>query len=182
MIKIRTLQFESFLQPKIYKMMKKIVITACTALLAWSQLSAQDFSELKGKLLTDSIEYAEAKPTIMECSEFLLNSSVKSDENNLVAFDFLVEWMNNNPYYTFQTHKKFFKVISNDAPLTARYFAALCKTAIEHDFKITEEDLQYEAIDKFVRYCMYKKYHVDVDKKLEKYIEAKKDGKLKDLL
>lgn len=162
--------------------MKRIVITAFTAMMAFSQLSAQDFSELKGKLLTDSVEYAEMKPTVMECSEFLLNSTVKNDENNLIAFDFLVEWMNNNPYYNFQTHKKFFKIISSDAALTARYFAAMCKTAIENNFEIEEEELQYQAIDKFVRYCMYKKYKVEVDKKLDKYIEAKKDGKLKEML
>lgn len=162
--------------------MKKILFTALTAILACSQLSAQDFSELKGKLLTDSVEYAEMQPKVVECCEFLLNSSVKNDENNLIAFDFLVEWMNNNPYYNFQTHKKFFKIISGDAPLTARYFASLCKTAIENDFNIEEEELQYQAIDKFVRFCMYKKYHVEIDKKLEKYVEAKKDGKLKEML
>lgn len=162
--------------------MKKIIVIALTAMLAGSQLSAQDFSELKGKLLTDSVEYAEMQPKVMEVCDFLLNSSVKNDENNLIAFDFLVEWMNNNPYYNFQTHKKFFKVINNNAALTARYFAGLCKTAIESDFKIEEEELQYQAIDKFVRYCMYKKYHVEIDKKLEKYVEAKKDGKLKEVL
>ena len=91
--------------------MKKIIVIALTAMLAGSQLSAQDFSELKGKLLTDSVEYAEMQPKVMEVCDFLLNSSVKNDENNLIAFDFLVEWMNNNPYYNFQTHKKFFKVI-----------------------------------------------------------------------
>lgn len=162
--------------------MKRIIITAFTAMMAFSQLSAQDFSDLKGKMLSDSTEYAEYQPRVIECSDFLLNSSIKTDENNLVAFDFLVEWMNNNPYYNFQPHKKFFKVISDNASLSARYFAALCKTAIENDFKIEEEELQYQAIDKFVRYCMYKKYHVEIDKKLSKYVEAKKDGKLKEML
>ncbi|MCQ2959161.1 MAG: hypothetical protein MJ198_03115 [Bacteroidales bacterium] len=162
--------------------MKRIVITAFTAMMAFSHLSAQDFSDLKGKLLSDSVEYAEYQPKVIECSDFLLNSTLKTDENNLIAFDFLVEWMNNNPYYNFQTHKKFFKVISTNAPLTARYFAALCKTAIENNFSISEEELQYQAIDKFVRYCMYKKYHVEIDKKLEKYVEAKKDGKLQEIL
>jgi len=162
--------------------MKKILITAFSAMMAFSQLSAQDLSELKGKLLKDSVEYAEMQPKVLECYEFLLNSSVKNDENNLIAFDFLVEWLNNNPYYNFQTNKKLFKVISGDAPLTARYLATLSKVAIDNNFSITEEELQYQAIDKFVRYCMYKKYKVNVDKKLQKYIDAKKDGKLKELI
>jgi len=162
--------------------MKKIIITIFAAMMAFSQLSAQDFTELKGKQLKDSVEYAEAQPKVVECCDFLLNSSIKNDENNLIAYDFLVEWLNNNPYYNFQTHKKFYAVIREDAPLTARYFAALCQTAIDSSFSISEEDLQYQAIDKCVRYCMYKKYKVTVTKKLQKYIDAKKDGKLKDML
>lgn len=151
-------------------------------MMAFSQLSAQDFTDLKGKMLKDSVEYAEVQPRVVECCDFLLNSSIKNDENNLIAYDFLVEWLNNNPYYRFQTHKKFYSVIYEDAPLTARYFAALCQIAIESDFTISEEELQYQAIDKCVRYCMNKKYKVEVSKKLQKYIDAKKDGKLKDIL
>ena len=162
--------------------MKKKVITVFAAMMVFSQLSAQDFTDLKGKMLKDSVEYAEVQPRVVECCDFLLNSSIKNDQNNLIAYDFLVEWLNNNPYYRFQTHKKFYSVIYEDAPLTARYFAALCQIAIESNFTISEEELQYQAIDKCVRYCMYKKYKVEVSKKLQKYIDAKKDGKLKDIL
>lgn len=162
--------------------MKRLMITFMTLAMAVGHVCAQDFSDLKGKLLKDSAEYAELKPRVLECCEFLLNSSAKNDEKNLIASDFLVEWLNNNPFYTFQTNKKFYKVISGDAALTARYFAGLCQTAIENNFDIKEEDLQYQAIDKCVRYSMYKKYKVDVSSKLQKYIDAKKDGKLKEML
>lgn len=162
--------------------MKHLFLSLCVAFVAFSQVSAQNFSDLKGKMLKDSAEYAETQPRVLDCCEFLLNSSLKNDEDNLIAFDFLVEWMNNNPYYNFQTHKKFYKVISNNAALSARYFAALCQTAINEKFAIAEDELQFQAIDKCVRYCMYKKYKVEVDKKLQKYIDAKKDGKLREEL
>lgn len=162
--------------------MKQFVVTLLLATLSISQLMAQDFSDLKGKMLKDSAEYAETQPRVLDCCEFLLNSPLKNDENNLIAFDFLVEWMNNNPYYYFVPNKKFYKTISNDAALSARYFAALCQTAITSNFKIEESELQYQAIDKTVRYSMYKKYKVQIDKKLQKYVDAKKDGKLKEII
>ena len=162
--------------------MKKVLFSLVCAMFAFGNAFAQDFTEMNGRMLKDSAEYAEVQPYVVNCCEFLLNSSVKNDEKNLIAFDFLVEWMNNNPYYSFQTHKKFFKIISDNAPLAARYFASMCKVAIDNNFSIKEEDLQYQAIDKFVRYCMYKKYHVEPDKRLQKYIDAKKDGKLQEML
>ena len=161
--------------------MKKFFITAIGAFLAF-QLSAQDFTELKGIMLKDSVEYADAVPKILECSEYLLSTSVKNDENQLVAYDYLVEWLNNNPYYQFQPNKKLYKIIGSNASLTARYFASLCQIAIDNKYEISNDELQYQAIDKFVRFCMYKKYKVEVDKRLQKYIDAKKNGKLKEMI
>lgn len=161
--------------------MKKFVLSIICALFI-GQLSAQDFTELKGVMLKDSVDYADALPKVIECCDYLLSTSVKNDENQLVAYDYLVEWLNNNPYYNFSPNKKLYKIIGGNASLTARYFASLCKVAIDSKYEIKEDELQYQAIDKFVRFCMYKKYKVEVDKKLQKYIDAKKDGKLKEMI
>ncbi|MBO7124757.1 MAG: hypothetical protein J6V74_02805, partial [Bacteroidales bacterium] len=66
--------------------MKKVIVSLVCAVFAVGAF-AQDFTEMNGRMLKDSAEYAEVQPYVVECCEFLLNSSVKNDEKNLIAFD-----------------------------------------------------------------------------------------------
>jgi hypothetical protein len=62
-----------------------------------------------------------------------------------------------------------------------RYFAALAKTAIDMEEENADK-LLFDATTLFLRYCENPKSKVKVKRKLRKYIDAKNNGTLKDML
>lgn len=143
---------------------------------------AQDFTHIKDAVLTDSASCARAHNQVIECATYLFNNPCKQELNSLYASDFIIQWMTKTPNYTFTIHQKFYKTIESDVLLVSRYYAAMAKLAIEKNSDVTSDDMQYEAIKEFLKYCSSSKNKVVINKKLQKFIDAHKSNTLRDML
>ncbi len=163
-------------------MKKTFLICVVIAISLFQNSFAQDFSTLKGKLLEDSASCVEAESMVLECSNYLLSKPIKKELNSLYASDFIIEWLSKTQNYSFTIHEKFFKSIESDLNLSNRYYAALAKTAIESKTELSDNELQMKAISQLLVYCENKKNNVVISKKLQKFIDAKNDKTLEELL
>jgi hypothetical protein len=163
--------------------MKKIkLLIAGFVLLTVQSISAQDFSKLSEIQLTDTLSCAQAQPKVIECCNFLLANPCTENIQSLSAMKFLLDWMSATPKYNFTFEHNLFKSIKADTNLTARYYAALAKCAIENNYIVNSMDLQLKAITLFIGYCEKPDNGVKITVTLQKYIDAIHANNLKDLI
>lgn len=145
-------------------------------------LVAQDYSTLKDIPLTDSKSCLDAQNKVIECCDYLLKNPCVDNLTDLNATSFLIKWMGATPDFTFSFESGFFASLKGDLNLTGRYVASMAKVAIENNFKQNTVDLQLKAITLVLEYSELPINKVKITKKLKKYIEAKNNGTLKDLI
>lgn len=144
-------------------------------------LHAQDFSRLKEIALNNEVDCKKAEPTVLQCSNSLLATVCTENIESLNAISFIIRWMGATPDYQFGLNERLYGAIKSNEILAGRYFAALAKTAMEKG--IADKDkLQFESIKLFLDYCENPSYAVKITKRLQKFIDAKNNGTLPDLL
>ncbi len=159
----------------------KILIAGLTISLTMN-LSAQDFSKLNEIKLTDSLSCSLAQKNVIECCDYLLANPCSENLPSLNAMKFLIDWMGATPDYYFSFEDNVYKAVKSEMYLTGRYYASLAKTAIEDDYKANCLDLQMKAITVLLDYCEQPKNNVKINNKIQKYIDAKRNNTLKELL
>jgi len=159
----------------------KILIAFLTISLTMN-LSAQDFSKLSEIKLTDSLSCIKAQAQVIECCDYLLTNPCLENLPSLNAMKFLIDWMGATPNYMFSLEENIYKVIKNDMYLSGRYYASLAKTALENDCSTNSLDLQFKAITLLLDYCEQPIYNVKITNKIQKYIDAKHNNTLKELI
>jgi hypothetical protein len=159
-----------------------MTIIAVLAISLPLKIHAQDFSELKSIKISDSLSCSLAQKKVLECSEYLFANPCVENLPNLNATTFIIKWMEATPVFTFSLDRKFYKAIKSDINLSGRYYASLAKTAIENNYTKNSIELQLRAISLLLEYCEKPKNYVKITKKLRKYIEAKNNNSLKELI
>lgn len=163
--------------------MKKVRISLLILIVSLSMnLFAQDFSTLKDIPLTDAKSCLDAQNKVVECCEYLFNSPCVSNHADLQATSFILRWMEATPDFTFSIESGFFTSLKGDINLSGRYFASIAAIAIENAMKQNTVELQLKAITKVLEYSELPANKVKITKKLKKYIDAKNNGTLKDLI
>jgi hypothetical protein len=163
--------------------MKKLrMLMAAIFFVTLFNASAQDYSKLKDINISDSVSCVNAQSKVLECSNYLLTTPCKEDLAAMNAILFIIDWMGATANYRFTLEGNLYKIIKTDTDLAARYYAALTKTAIENNYTEAGFDLQLKATSAFLDYCELPKNKVNITKKLQKYIDAKKANRLKELI
>lgn len=147
-----------------------------------SNLFGQDFSKLKETNLSDSVSCINAQPKVIECCEYLLNTPCVENLQSLEASLFIVDWMGASSNFTFSLDNNIYSVFKSDNNLTARYYAALSKVALEKNYTTDCVELQLQAITELLNYCELPNNKVKITKKLQKYIDAKNSNHLRELI
>ncbi len=160
----------------------KLLLTTIVSLCISIHVFSQDFTYIKDAVLTDSLSCFRAHNQVVECANYLLTNPCKQELNSLYASDFVIQWMTKTPNYSFSLHEKFYKTIESDVLLVSRYYATMAKLAIEKNTDVTSDEMQFEAIKEFLKYCSNSKNKVVVNKKLQKYLDAHKSNSLRDML
>jgi len=155
-----------------------VILIICSPL----TLVAQDYSTLKDIQLKDSKSCLDAQPKVVECCDYLLKSPCIDNVTDLQAAQFILRWMESTPDFTFTFGSGFFTSLKGDINLTSRYFASIAKVAIENNIKQNTVELQLKAITTVLEYSELPINKVKITKKLKKYIDAKNNGTLKDLI
>jgi len=145
-------------------------------------LDAQDYSTLKDIQLTDSKSCLDAQSKVVECCDYLLKNPCVDNMTDLEATRFIMAWMGATPNFSFSFENEFFGILKGDLNFTGRYLASMAKVAIENNFKTNSVDLQLKAITSVLEYSELPINKVKITKKLKKYIDAKNNGTLKDLI
>ena len=101
---------------------------------------------------------------------------------SLNATSFIIKWMGATPDFSFSLEGNIYKVIKSDLNLTSRYYATLAKVAIEKNYTKNCMELQLSAITELLEYCELSNNQVKIGKKLQKYIDSKNAGTLKELI
>jgi hypothetical protein len=159
----------------------KILIIGLFILLTLN-LSGQDFSRLSNIKLTDSLSCSRAQVNVIECCDYLLKNPCIENLPSLNAMKFIIAWMGATPNYSFSLENNIYKVIKSDLNLVGRYYASLAKTAIENNYYKNSMELQLKAIALFLDYCEQSQNKVKISNKIQKYIEAKNNNSLKELI
>lgn len=156
-----------------------ILIITCAISIS---LFSQNYSELKGVNLSDSISCGEAHDKVVECCDFVLNQPCVDDLSCSNAHVFIIDWEIKTLSYQFSLHNGLYKLIGKDANLVGRYYASLAKVAIEKNYTNDIPDLQYEAIKLFLEYCENPDSKVKVSKRLRKFVDAKNTNHLREFI
>jgi hypothetical protein len=163
-------------------MKKTKILLVLLILTSTLNLFSQDYSELKKVNLSDSVNCRNAQPKVIECCDYLLNNPCVENLTSLNATSFIIEWMGATSDFTFSLEDNIYKVIKSDFNLTSRYYASLTKVALEKNYTKNCMELQLSAITALLEYCELPKNQVKISKKLQKYIDSKNAGTLKELI
>jgi hypothetical protein len=147
---------------------------------------SQNYQHLDKIILKDSIDYVENEERVLECSNFILGSSVDVIEKSikhLNALKFIIRWMEGTPNYSFNLDKSMMDATNSNSTLLSVLFASLTKTAIENkDFTKDSKTINYKSIITFIYYCENKNNKVKQTKYIKKLIKAKNDNTLKEFI
>jgi len=163
-------------------MKKTKILFVLLILTSTLNLFSQDYSKLKEVNLSDSLNCKNAQPKVIECCDYLLMKPCVETLTSLNAISFIIEWMGATPNFTFSLEENIYKVIKSDLNLTSRYYASLAKVALEKNYTENCMELQLNAITTLLEYCELSKNQVKISKKLQKYIDSKNAGTLKELI
>jgi hypothetical protein len=151
----------------------------CFAALVFTTIvSAQDYKSLKNVVFVSQEDCVQAQPKVLEVANVLLTTPCKKELNTLYINDFLIDWLDKTDSYNFAVDAKFLKIIQHDVYATARYYAALAKTALDAGFEIAPKELQVQAISEFLKYYTNRSNKVTTNPKLQKYVTAYKNNTL----
>lgn len=167
---------------KTNNMKKCRILFAGMVILLTMNMSAQDYSKLKEIKLSDSLSCSIAQKQVIECCDYLLTTPCSENIPALHAMQFIIEWMGATPDYTFSFENNVYKAVKSDMYLTGRYYASLAKTAIANNYRTNCIDLQCKAVTTLLEYCEKPNNKIQITSKIQKYLDAKSNNTLKELL
>lgn len=128
-----------------------LIFTLCVS----STLFSQDYVKLAETNFKTAEECKEAEPKVLECANYLLNTSANANElNRLSAFQYLFKWMEGTADYTFSIDADVVDLTKGDTSYMAIYFAAMVQTVLQNKGeKLSDEALHETAVNKLVSYC-----------------------------
>jgi len=143
---------------------------------------AQYYNELKEIDLSTPENCKKAETKVIECCDYLFSVPCEENIKSLNAVVFLIEWMGATPDYSFGFNDNFYKVIKSKEIIAGRYYAAMAMVAIKENLGDNDDTFQIKAITKFLEYCENPSSKIKINKKLKKYIEAKNNNSLKEII
>lgn len=150
-------------------------------LLISSYCFSQDYSNYNKIKIETSEDCELVEPKVVECASYLLNSPIDENLNALNAIAFVMRWMEATPNHSFELGGELYMSISSDIDLVSRYLAAQAITAINFGSS-DKPNFKSKYVSTFLEYCEKPENNVKVNSKIKKYIKAKNENKLSELL
>lgn len=139
-------------------------------------LFSQDYSSLDKDNLKTPEDFKNAESTVLECSNYLLSNPVdKEVQNRLNAFQYLFQWMEGTPDYTFSIGEEAIDLTKGNPEMLTLYFASLSKTVLDaEDINLTNEQIQVQATEHLINYCTNPQNNLKPTKGMKKIMKSKK--------
>ena len=153
--------------------MKRLFL--CVALLISTNIFAQDYTKLAEVNFKTAEDCREAESKVLECANYLLNTSVKPNElNRISAFQYLFKWMEGTADYTFSIESEVVNLTKGSTDYMTIYFAAMVQTVLQNkDEEFDDQTLHTKAVDKLVAYCNDSSNGLKPNRAIKKLIKRK---------
>jgi|GEM_PF-3166823 len=164
-----------------HKMRSVLLATVftCCALTTFSQETEYD------KIAVKTPEECKlAEPKVLEAANLTLDKPLRVKDNAILkARSLVVAWMSNTSDYTFSINEKILKLTKSNELLFGLYMACMAKYALEHPDKAKNEtQLQMGSYTILADYIEKKENGVEITKPIEKFLAARKAGKLEEYI
>lgn len=155
--------------------MKKIILFIAVQLVSIT-VFCQDYSTLDIDSLKTPEDFQNAESTVLECSNYLLSNPVdKEVQNRLDAFQYLFQWMEGTPDYTFSIGEEAVDLTKGDPEMLTLYFASLSKTVLDaKGTDLTNDQIQEQATEHLINFCANPENNLKPSKKMKKIMKSKK--------
>jgi hypothetical protein len=136
---------------------------------------SQDFSNLKNQKFKNSVDYKNAEPKVLECSNYLLNNPIDKDElNRLNSFQYVLKWMEGTEDYTFSIGEQAMELTKGNPDLLTMYLTSMTKTVLDNsDLELSDDQVQEKATEYLVEYCSKPENNLKPSKKIKKILKKK---------
>ena len=157
--------------------MKKFLALTIAAGIAISSFAQSSYSNIK---LEEKEDYKIAESTVLKASEYLFTTKYdKEDLERLYAIEFIMNWMNGTPDFSFELNEKFTKPFLHETDLLGLYMGALAKFAIEHKDQAKDATtLNLNAVKIIIGYSSKPANNLKQTGELKKMAAALKKGEL----
>jgi hypothetical protein len=163
--------------------MKQLFIYVFLLLTGTTFSQEMDLGYLTTIELEDSLDCKKAEPKALAAAEYVLSHPAKKDYNISCCSIFLIKWMEKTSDYTFTLGGGVGDAVLKDDDLFPVYLAAQVQTSIEDRIENGDDiDYQVKYTTLLLNYCENKENKVKINSKLKKFIEAKNNGTLKEML
>ena len=154
--------------------MKKLILlfTICLS----SNLFAQDYIKLAQTEFKTAEECKEAEPKVLECANYILNTSATANElNRLSAFQYMFKWMEGTADYTFSIDAEVVDLTKGDTNYMSVYFAGMVQTVLQNQGDPLDDKQMHEAgLNKLVDYCADSSKGLKPNRPIKKLIKKRK--------
>jgi hypothetical protein len=151
-----------------------------------TSLNAQDYSKLDQIPLKDKSDYPKNEALVLECANFILNSSfdiLDKDLNCTNAELFIIKWMSGTPDFMFSIDESIGKATKSNPSLLAVYLAASVKYVLENkDMASDQNKVKFNSISIFLNYCEDETKNAKINGEIKKMIKAKNENSLREYL
>lgn len=151
------------------------------ALLTWSLNFSQDVSTIEFKKETD---YKIAEPKVIESASYLLNTPIDSNEMlRIKHLQFLMQWMEGTPDYTFNLTETATKFSGENSNLLGVYLAAMIVYLVkEHGDSKDIAAVEINTLHSAINYVAKKENNVPLTSNLNKLIAGNEKGNLAEVV
>ncbi len=135
----------------------------------------QDFQEFQDYKFKNKESYKTNENNVIKCANYLFeNPSDASELNRLTSVQFIMNWMEGTPDYTFSISSATMDFIKGNNDLLGLYLAAMSKTVLEKsNEKLKDEDIHAAAQKMLVDYCGDKNNNMKPSKAIKKILKKK---------
>ena len=120
----------------------------------------------------------------MECANYVLSVPVEDENSNrLITLQTIIKWMSGTPDYQFEIDESITNLFKKNDSVLGLYMASMTKFVLENRDKTGDKnEVKYNTYSILLDYCDNPVNKVKMTKELQKAIDKKKDGKLKEYL
>ena len=163
--------------------MKRILLLSLFILLTLSTAFSQELPNLKHVKLRKKAHFRDINPLVLKVTDYLFATPVNhKNTSRKEAGQFLIKWMNDNPFDTFILEEKETNFFNTDTELMLMYMAGLTKFTLEHSSIINQKEKILGAMQLVLPYLDKQENKKSWSKELWQLVDSYKKNELEGFL
>ncbi len=160
--------------------MKRLVVFWFGLVLGVNLVNSQNFEALKEVQFSDQESFNEYREQVTDCCSYVLQTpNDKKDEERKFAIEFVTRWLKDCPHCKFTISDNVKHMTEERADLIGLFAISYAAVYMDNEQGIrnaNEENLNEQAISRFLNYCEEDMNKIKLTKEMKKVIQLKADG------